>query len=118
MGEDVVPGATRGDLHLTVNIQPHAYFVRQGDDLIKEITLPIWDAILGKKLTVVSIDKKQLEVTIPSGMQIDQVLSVQGGGMPNMNDPRFKGRMLLKFKFTIPNNLTEQQKEAIKAVMA
>jgi molecular chaperone DnaJ len=118
MGEDNVPGAPRGDLHLTVNIQPHAHFVRQGDDLIKEITLPVWDAILGKKLTVVSIDKKQLEVTIPPGTQLDQILSVQGAGMPNMNDPRFKGRMLLKLKFTVPSNLTEQQKETIRSVIA
>lgn len=118
MGEDSVPGAPRGDIHMTVRINPHPKFIRQGDDLISEITLPIWDAILGNTVKVTTIDKRELEVTIPPGIQPDQTLSIQNAGMPNMNDPRFKGRLFLKLKFDIPSNLTEQQKNIIKSVIA
>jgi DnaJ-class molecular chaperone len=34
--------------------------------------------------------------------------------MPNMNDERFKGRLLVKLKISIPNNLTDKQKTLIK----
>ena len=118
MGEDDVPGAPRGDLHLTVRVQEHSEFHRQGDDLIKELVLPIWDAILGKKTIIKTIDNRELEITVPAGTQHDQILAVQNGGMPNMHDPRFKGRLLLKLKFTIPDNLTEEQKARIASAIA
>jgi len=118
MGEDSVPGAPKGDIHLTVRIQEHPEFYRQGDDLVKELTLPIWDAIIGNKITVTTIDRRELEVTVQPGTQPDQTLAIHGAGMPNMNDSRFKGRMLLKLKFNIPTNLTDQQKQAIKAAIA
>jgi len=113
MGEDSVSGAPRGDIHLTVRVQEHPEFVRQGDDLVKDLTLPIWDAIIGNKIIIKTIDKKELEVTIQPGTQHDQVLAVQNAGMPNMNDNRFRGRLLLRLKFNIPNNLTDQQKSLI-----
>jgi DnaJ-class molecular chaperone len=80
--------------------------------------LPIWDAIIGNKIIIKTLDKKELEVTIQPGTQHDQVFGIQDAGMPNMNDPRFKGRLLLKIKFVIPNNLTDQQKELIRQAIA
>jgi DnaJ-class molecular chaperone len=118
MGEDNIPGAPKGDIHLTVKIADHPKFRREGDDLITEVVMPVWSAILGDKILVETIDKKQLEMTIPAGTQFDQVLAVQGAGMPNMSDNRFKGRMLVKIKMTIPNNLTEDQKINIKKLIS
>jgi len=65
-------------------------------------------------VNVKTIDGKDLELTINPGTQFDQVLAVQGAGMPSMNDERFKGRLLVKLKITIPNNLTDKQKTLIK----
>jgi molecular chaperone DnaJ len=118
MGEDTVPGVPRGDIHLTVRVAQHSKFVRDGDDLITEINLPIWSAILGEKVNITTIDSKKFEVTIPAGSQIDQVMSVQGAGMPNMNDSRFKGRLLIKIKYTVPNDLTEDQKNLLRKAIS
>jgi curved DNA-binding protein len=114
MGDDHISGAPRGDIHLTVKLGHHPKFAREGDDLVTEVILPVWKAILGDKIIVATIDKKELEVTIPAGTQHEQVLSVQNAGMPSMHDPRFRGRMLIKLKFNIPTNLTEQQKNLIR----
>lgn len=118
MGEDTVKGVPRGDIHLTVRINPHNIFTRQGDDLVTELTLPVWDAILGNTIKLKTIDNRELEITINPGTQPDQTLSIQGAGMPNMNNPRFKGRLLLKLKFSIPAELNEQQKSAIRSAIA
>jgi len=114
MGEDTIPNIPRGDIHLTIFINDHSVFRRDGDDLISDLTIPVWYAILGEKVNVKTIDGKDLELTINPGTQFDQVLAVQGAGMPSMNDERFKGRLLVKLKITIPNNLTDKQKTLIK----
>lgn len=118
MGEDSIPNMPRGDIHLTIRVNGHHEFQREGDDLIKEISLPVWSAILGDKIAVTTIDKKNLEVSIPPGTQFGQILAVQGSGMPSMNDPRFRGRLLIKLKLSIPENLSEQQKNLINQAIS
>lgn len=117
MGEDSIPGVPRGDIHLTVKVAPHHKFVRDGDDLITEVILPVWSAVLGEKIIVTTLDNKQLEVTIPAGTQLEQTMAAQGEGMPNMNDSRFKGRLLIKIKYTVPT-LTEDQKNLLRKAIS
>ena len=114
MGDDSVPNAPRGDIHLTVNVTAHQKFLRQGDDLITVVDVSCVDAMLGSKAIVESIDNKILEVTINPGTPHGQILSVPGYGMPKMNDNRFKGRLFVSVNITIPVNLTEKQKQLLK----
>jgi curved DNA-binding protein len=116
MGDDSFPNVARGDIHLTVNILQHNRFLRQGDDLLFNLKISAIDAILGKTITVDTIDQKTLEVKINPGTQPGQILSASGYGMPNMNDPRFKGRMLMNIEIVIPTNLTEEQKQTLEKV--
>jgi len=118
MGEDTAPGIPRGDIHLTINIAEHPLFHRQGDDLVQEMNMPVWSAILGEKVLIKTIDGKELELTVPPGTQFGQTLSVQGCGMPNMQDSRLRGRLLIKVKITIPTNLTEVQKANLRVIIS
>ena len=113
IGDDSVPGAPRGDVHLSVNVQLSSEFDRNGADLIKTIDICALDAILGTEYVVRTIDKKDLSVTIPAGTQPNTTLAIQGHGMPNMHDPRFKGRLLLKINIIIPSSITAEQKYLI-----
>ena len=113
MGDDSHPNAPRGDIFLQVHILPHSKFKRQGDDLIQEIEVNALDAITGVEILVNTIDNKQLKTTIVSGIQHDSLLSLSNTGMPNLNNPSFRGRLLLRIKIKIPT-LTETQKDAIR----
>ena len=114
MGDDSISNVPRGDIHLTVTIQPHEIWQRHGDDLLQIFNITAWEAMLGESVRVQTIDGKEFEVNIPQGAQTDQTLSIQGSGMPMMQDPRFRGRLLLKLKVLIPDNLTEEQKILIR----
>jgi DnaJ-class molecular chaperone len=114
IGDNQVQNMPRGDIHLMVLVTNHNEFERQGDDLIKEIEVSALDAILGTDMMIRTIDGKLLNVTINPGTQPGTMLGIQGHGMPNMNDNRFKGRLLLKIKVTIPTLLTEHQKNLIR----
>jgi DnaJ-class molecular chaperone len=114
MGDDRIQGVPRGDIHLTVSIQPHSVFIRQGDDLIRSIEINCIDAMLGKIIQIQTIDHKTLDLTIPEGTQHGQTLSAPGYGMPKVSDHRFKGRMLININITIPKNLNNAQKSILK----
>lgn len=116
MGEDQIPGAPRGDIHMTINVLPHPLFQRHGDDLIAEAHVPIWTAILGGTILVKTIEGKEFEMTVPEGTQFGTTLAMQNAGMPRMNVANVRGRMLVKLNVTVPTNLNEAQKQMIRAV--
>ena len=114
MGDDSVPNAPRGDIHLTVSVLEHPKFRRQGDDLTCNIEISCIDAMLGKTMQVDTIDGKTLEITIQPGTQHGQTLAAAGYGMPKLNDNRYKGRLLMPVVITIPTFLTNEQKRILQ----
>ena len=116
VGDDNVPNAPRGDIHLTVGVQPHPVFARQGDDLIRSLEVSAIDAMLGKSYQIETIDGRLLEIKVPEGTQPGRILNAGMYGMPNMNDNRFVGRMLVKLDIRIPANLTEWQKQKLREI--
>jgi len=110
LGEDTVSDAPRGDIHLTVTVREHPIFQRQGDDLLIVKDINCIDAMLGKDITINTIDGRTLEVKIQPGTQHGSTLGAAGFGMPKVSDSRFKGRLLIRINITIPTNLTDAQK--------
>ncbi len=118
MGDDTYPNIPRGDIHLTVKVMPHHAFLRQGDDLLKSIEIDAIDAILGKTSQIDTIGGKTLELKINPGTQPGQILAAHGYGMPNMNDNRFVGRLLLQVNIKIPIDVTEEQKNKLREIFS
>jgi len=114
MGDDSVKNAPRGDIHLTVSIQPHKIFHRTGDDLNCTMNLNCIDAMTGKTIQIETVDKKTLEVAVKAGTQHGQIMSAAGYGMPKMSDNRFRGRLLIHINIVIPDNLSDAQKQILK----
>lgn len=113
LGDDTYANMPRGDIHLTIQIQPHHTFQRSQDDLLQTLNVSIWDALLGETVRVNSLDKRTYDVKLPDGLQPDQIISIPDCGMPVMNT-NSKGRLLLKIKLIMPKILTEEQKTLIK----
>lgn len=114
LGDDTVPGAPRGDVHLTISVLPHNVFQRSGDDLHIEQEVSALDAITGIDVFVNTIDNKTLKIHIQEGTQHGTTLVAQGYGMPNLNDSRLRGRLFVKIKIVIPK-LTDYQKTLIQS---
>lgn len=113
MGDDTIPNFPRGDILLTVHVQNHPRFRRQGDDLIYDVTIDCISAMVGTIASITSIDGKNLEANIPAGVQPGSLLSLNGCGMPNFNDHNRRGRLLLRINISVPQ-LSEEQKTQIK----
>jgi curved DNA-binding protein len=115
MGDTSIKEAPPGDLIVNVILEPHYKFHRQGDNLIYNHSISVWDAILGGSIRIETLDKKTVDVTIPPGTQSDTVLSCKNEGLPNVRSKR-KGNLLIKISVEIPRNLTEEQRTAISAL--
>ncbi|MCX8049863.1 MAG: DnaJ domain-containing protein [Methylohalobius sp.] len=73
-------GGPAGDLYLEVQFKPHRWFRAEGKDVYLDLPITPWEAALGAKIQIPSIDGK-VEIKIPPGSQSDQKLRLRGKGL-------------------------------------
>lgn len=110
MGEAISKG-TAGDLYIKINVAPHAVFKREGNDLVMNLNLKLSDALLGMKYPIETLDGK-IEVTIPEGVSINEILRVKGKGVPSAKNKR--GDLLIKLNIKLPSKISRKSRELIE----
>ena len=86
-GEPGPAGGPPGDLYLTVRLQKHPDFRVQGADLYYELELAPWEAALGAKKNVPTL-QKAVAVKVPPGADTGQQLRLKGLGLPKPGGTR------------------------------
>jgi DnaJ-class molecular chaperone len=76
------PRGAAGDALITVSIAPHAVFERDGANLRLELPLTLYEAVLGGKVRVPTLDGA-VELAIPVGTSSGRKLRVKGKGLPS-----------------------------------
>lgn len=109
-GEAISRG-TAGDLYIKINVTPHPVFKREGNDLVMNLNLKLSDALLGTKHPIQTLDG-EIEVTIPEGVTINEILRVRGKGVPMSKSKR--GDLLIKLNIKLPNKLSRKSREIIE----
>src|SRR3989338_1369936 len=110
MGEAISRG-TAGDLYIKINVAPHPIFRRDGNDLVMNLNLKLSDALLGTKYNIETLDG-DIEVTVPEGVSINEILRVRGKGVPGGKNKR--GDLLIKLNIKLPNKLSRKSREIIE----
>ncbi|KAI0167187.1 hypothetical protein BJ166DRAFT_228820 [Pestalotiopsis sp. NC0098] len=105
------------DLHFIVEEKPHPLYVRDGDDLIHTVELPLKDALTGWKRTVTTIDGKQLTLDKAGPTSPGSTDSYPGQGMPISKKPGERGNFIIKYNIKFPTSLTAQQKQELKNIL-
>ncbi len=80
MGHAGRHGGPPGDLYVTVHVQPHPWFRREGDDLVCGLPVAVHEAALGARIDVPSLDGP-VKLRVPPGSQSGHRLRVAGGGI-------------------------------------
>ena len=101
-----------GDLFLKVNVQSHADFVRNDDDLMIEKRIPFSNACLGTELEITTLDGKRIKVKVPPGVQQESKLRIKGHGLPS-GPIGSRGDILVKIAIRIPRDLSDEQQGII-----
>jgi molecular chaperone DnaJ len=105
-------GGHRGDLYLHVRVKPDRRFVRQGQNIISQVKLPMAEAALGTTISVETLDGT-VSLKIPPGTQSGQVLKLSGKGVPRLSG-QGRGDQLVKVEVETPTRMTARQKELLE----
>ena len=105
-------GGPAGDLLITVMVQPHELFRREGNDVCCEAPITFSQAVLGATLEIPTIDG-QVKYDIPEGTQTGTVFRLRGKGIPVLNG-RGRGDQYVTVTIETPRGLNREQRDALK----
>jgi len=108
MGERGINGGPNGDLFVEVNVKPHQYFKRDGNDIHLTIPIDFVDAILGTRIDVPTV-YGEASLIIPSGTQPGQIFRMRGQGVKDLRSGR-PGDQYVHLDIKMPTSLNKQQK--------
>ena len=104
-------GGPAGDLMLHVKLIPHSLFRLHGDDLITIIPVSPWEAALGTKVNLKTVEGT-ISLRIPAGSQSGQQLRLRERGFPKKDGGR--GDLLAEIRITVPRELTNEERELME----
>jgi DnaJ-class molecular chaperone len=108
-GEPGFGNAPAGDLFLHVRLQPHPVFTVVGDDdLQMELPVAPWEAALGAKVRVPTLEGSA-ELTVPPATQGGRRLRLRGQGLNRRSGGR--GDQYVRLKIVIPPSLSPREQE-------
>ncbi|MCR4666643.1 MAG: J domain-containing protein [Desulfovibrio sp.] len=101
-----VPGGTSGDLFLQIRYKPHDRFRVQNKDLICDLSLAPWEAVLGTRADVATLDGS-VELMIPPGTSSGKKFRLRGKGL---GAGGARGDILVQAMVRVPQNLTDEER--------
>lgn len=101
-------GGPYGNLYVVIDVQPHPYFIREGNDIILELPLNVAQAALGAEVDVPTIEGKE-RLTIPPGVQSGAVFRIRGKGVPFLRSSG-RGDQIVVVRVVVPTNLNDHQR--------
>jgi molecular chaperone DnaJ len=105
-------GARPGDLYVLVNVREDERFIREGDDLITVLDLPLPLVALGTSVEVPTLTGSA-SVEVPAGTQPGEMITLKGQGMPMLRRGRH-GDMRILVNVVTPRRLTDEQRELLE----
>lgn len=106
-------GGPPGDLFLVVDVEPHAHFSRDGDDLHVNLPITIFEAYFGAKIRVPTLEGGVM-LNVPAGTQSGGKLRLKGKGIARKAKPA--GNLIVHFLVQIPSERTPEMDALITQV--
>lgn len=104
-------GGKDGDLLIEVSLQKNSKYSLKGNDLYTDLLLTPWEAALGSKIKLNTIDE-EIEVYIPQGIQTGEKITIPNKGYKKTGGER--GNLLAEVKVMTPKELTPEEKKVFE----
>ena len=106
-------GGPNGDLLVDIYIKRHAIFTREDMDVLCEVPISFAQAALGAEIEVPTLDGK-VKYEIPEGTQTGKEFVLREKGIPEVNNPRYRGNHRFTVVVETPTKLSKEQKELLR----
>ena len=106
-GKPGINGAKNGDLFIKINIKNDKKFRLKGCDLYTDLEITPWEAALGTRVSIQSIDENT-KVYIPQGIESGEIIRIPNKGYKNVKGAR--GDLIAEVKIMVPKKLTNEEK--------
>lgn len=107
-GKRGINGGKNGDLFIKVTIEDNKIFKLYGTDLCTDLKLSPWEAALGTRVNIKTIDG-ETKVYIPQGVQSGEKIKIPSKGYKDGKGSR--GDLVAEVKIMVPKNLELNEKE-------
>jgi len=111
-GEAGLRGGSRGDLYIVIQVKPHDFFERHGNDIYCRLPISIVQASLGDKVEIPTLDGLHT-LKIPAGTQTGEHLRLKGFGVPDLRGFG-TGDQVVEVTVVTPTKLTERQEALLQ----
>lgn len=113
-GAEGAGGGPAGDLYARIRVRPHAWFRREGRDLLLDLPVTIAEATLGAKIEIPTLEGTAT-VTVPPGSDSGRRLRLRGKGIPA---PRggARGDLYATVQIRVPLGLDADAAEALRSL--
>jgi molecular chaperone DnaJ len=105
-------GGSAGDLYITVRVEEHAFFKRDGDTIEIKVPVTVPEAVLGAKIEVPTIDGRAI-LKIPQGTQNGQKFRLREKGVPNSRKET-RGDQIVEVQLQAPPANDERTRELLR----
>lgn len=112
-GEPGTGGGPAGDLYVVTHVKPHAYFSRDGADIVLELPVTLTEATLGAEVNIPTPDGQRVKLKIAEGTVDGKVYRIPGKGAPKLKG-KGNGDLKVRVRIAVPKNLSAEQKELLK----
>lgn len=104
-------GALPGDLYITTKVEAHPFFQRDGDNIEIKVPVAVWEAALGAKIEVPTIDGRTL-LKIPQGTSNGQKFRLREKGVANSRTS-VRGDQIVEVSITAPDPRDERTRKLL-----
>jgi curved DNA-binding protein len=110
-------GGPAGSLYITLRIAPDPRYTRTGSDLTMDVPVSIYTALLGGQQVVETLSGP-VKINVKPETQNGTRLRLRGKGFPVYKQPGQFGDLYLRLNLTLPQHLTDQEKELFRQLAA
>jgi molecular chaperone DnaJ len=105
-------GAPPGDLYITTRVEEHPFFHREGDNIEIKVPVAVWEAALGSKIEVPTIDGRT-QLKIPQGTKNGQRFRLREKGVLNARTNQ-RGDQIVEVAIEPPEPRDERTRELLR----
>ena len=102
-------GGPPGDVLITIQVAPHPLFKIEGQDLRLELPITLYEAVLGAKVRVPTLDGA-VELAIPPNTSSGRTFRLKGKGLPG----KTPGDLYVTTKIVLPDGKDAQLEELMR----